>query len=310
MPAYQSAASIGAAVSSVLSQTYDDLELVVVDDGSTDETAAIARSHGDRVKVISQPNGGPAAARNRGMQEARGELIAFCDADDIFFPEHISTLVATFDAHGGIATGNAWWLYPGGIEAGRTRIRGRFPSPQQQRRAILERNFVCTMSLFTRAMVDDIGPMTADLQPVEDWDFWMRAIFAGYRISLRSRPLALYRWSMSGLSSDPDRMEARTKEVLRRLADRPGLTADERAYVERRLSGPEPHTLARRADAAVEQGRYRDASRDYRRAAELCPTERPLVWKSRVLSVAPAIVGPVLRSRHERRQRRLGAWRR
>ena len=191
MPAFEAEQTIGAAVSSVLQQTYTDWELVVVDDGSTDATAAIAAAHPGPIRVVRQENAGVAAARNRGIAEARGELVAFCDADDILLPGHLDALLSTWQRSGGIATSNCYWLFPGGIDRSKTRYRGGFPPPERQRHAILEQNFVLTMSLFPRRLVDDIGPFDTSLQRAEDWDFWLRAIYAGYRVALQATPLAL-----------------------------------------------------------------------------------------------------------------------
>src|SRR5687767_5084005 len=127
MPAYNAQGTIGGAISSVLSQTYGDLELVVVDDGSTDRTAAIASAHDGAVRVVQQENRGVAAARNRGIAEAQGELIAFCDSDDIWFDQHLEALVALYDRHRDVVTSNSWWLLPGGIDPARKRYVGRFP---------------------------------------------------------------------------------------------------------------------------------------------------------------------------------------
>jgi len=184
MPAYQAAWSVGAAVESVLWQTYRDLEVVVVDDGSTDATAEIVRAHEGPVRVVHQENAGVAAARNRGIAEAAGELIAFCDSDDLWFPAHLEALVEVYDrAGGGIATANSYWLFPGGIHPARTRFRGRFPTADEQRRAILEQNFVSTMALFPRRLPEEIGPFPVDRRRAEDWDFWIRAIYAGHRVA-------------------------------------------------------------------------------------------------------------------------------
>jgi len=89
MPAYNSAGFIRRAIDSVLAQTVPVHELIVVDDGSTDDTATVAASYGDRVKVFRQANGGPGAARNRGVRESRGDWLAFLDADDAWIPAKI-----------------------------------------------------------------------------------------------------------------------------------------------------------------------------------------------------------------------------
>ena len=86
MPAYNAEDTIGAAISGVLSQTYTNVELVVVDDGSTDATPAICRAYGDRLRLIVTPNRGVAHARNTAAESATGAFLAFCDADDQLLP--------------------------------------------------------------------------------------------------------------------------------------------------------------------------------------------------------------------------------
>ena len=303
-PAFNAAQTVGAAISSVLGQTFRDVEVVVVDDGSTDQTAAIAEAYGEPVRVVRQENQGVAAARNRGIREAAGELIAFCDADDALLPEHLERLVRLWDERGGIATANSYWLLPGGI--GKTRYRGAFPKPDEQRRAILEQNFVSPLSLFPRALLDELGPFDEERRRAEDWDFWIRAIFAGHRVTLQPRPTALYRWGSESLSSARDAMDADVEAVLRRVAERDDLTAGEREYVERRLDGPSPRELSREGDRALRAGNYREAARAYRDAAGLVPSERMLLWKARVLRPAPRLVGPLVRARQLRIERALG----
>jgi hypothetical protein len=280
--------------------------VVVVDDGSTDRTAAIAEAHGDRVRVVRQENAGVAVARNTGTAAATGELIAFCDADDMLLPEHVERLVALWDDRGGIATANSYWLLPGGIHPSKTRYRGGFPKPDEQRRAILEQNFVSPLSLFPRALVEEIGGFPPERRRAEDWDFWLRAIFGGHRVSLQPKPTALYRWGSESLSAARDQMDADVEAVLHAAAARDDLTADERAYLERRLGGPSPRELARQGDRALRAGRYREAARAYHDAAGLVPSERMLLWKARVLRPAPRLVGPLVRARQLRIERALG----
>lgn len=97
VPVYNAGPFLREAIDSMLAQTYTDLEIVISDDGSTDDSVEIARSYGDPVRVIEHENGGPSAARNRGIAAARGELIAFCDADDIQLPHRLACEVMLLD---------------------------------------------------------------------------------------------------------------------------------------------------------------------------------------------------------------------
>lgn len=309
MPAYRAASTIGAAVTGVLTQTQTSIELVVVDDGSDDATGAIVRSYDDsRVRLVTQPNMGVAAARNVGVDAASAPLIAFCDADDFLFPAHIAALLGLHRKRA-IVTANAYWLLPGGISPSKLRHKGRFPPIARQRMAILEQNFVSTMSLFPKSLLEEIGPFDESLRRAEDWDFWLRAIFAGYAVIHQPEPLALYRWSETSLSAAPDEMDVDVQRVLRRAADRADMRDDERAYLARRLNGPDPRQLYRDAEQALRDGRHREAADLYARAASLVPSERLLTWKARLLGVSPSIVGRVLQRRQRARERALGVGR-
>jgi glycosyltransferase involved in cell wall biosynthesis len=96
--AYNAERYLAEAIDSVLAQTHPRLELIVVDDGSTDGSGRIAKSYGDPVRCIRQKNGGMAAARNRAIPEARGDYLAFLDADDRFPPDKLRSQLAVFEA--------------------------------------------------------------------------------------------------------------------------------------------------------------------------------------------------------------------
>jgi GT2 family glycosyltransferase len=308
LPARDAATTVGAAVSSVLWQTYADLELLVVDDGSTDATAAIVSAFADeRVRLLSTGGVGVAAARNRAVEAAAGELVTFCDADDLLFEQHLAALVERWDEAGGIVTANAWWLFPGGIAPGHTRHKGRFPRLADQRMAILEQNFVSMMSITATTLFHDVGPFDERLERASDWDLWMRAVLSGVPVAHQPRPLALYRWGATGLSTATDRMDAAVRAILQKAALRTDLLPEERAYVVRRLAGPGPRELGREGDGALADGRWTDAARLLGMAADLSPSERRLVWKARVLRAAPRLAGPLLRARDRRRSSLLGA---
>ena len=97
IPAYNAARFIRQTLDSAAAQTFRDFEIIVVDDGSQDETAQIVESFGERVRLIRQPNGGVSKARNVGMEQARGEYIAFLDADDLWEKSKLEQQVALLD---------------------------------------------------------------------------------------------------------------------------------------------------------------------------------------------------------------------
>lgn len=100
IPTYNRASLVCHAIDNVFEQTWKNIELIVVDDGSTDDTQERLRSYGDRIRVIVQPNGGPAAARNRGLKSARGEIVAFQDSDDLWDPVKLERQVRLLETLG------------------------------------------------------------------------------------------------------------------------------------------------------------------------------------------------------------------
>ena len=99
VPTYNRARYIRQAIDSVLAQTFQDFEIIVVDDGSTDDTRAVVASYGDKVRYVYTENGGVAHARNVGMTNARGQYFAFLDSDDLFYPYMLETEIRLLDSH-------------------------------------------------------------------------------------------------------------------------------------------------------------------------------------------------------------------
>ena len=195
IPAYNAERWIDAALKSVLNQTGPKLEVLVIDDGSTDATAQIAGRHRG-VTLLRQPNQGQAAARNAGIRCARGELIAFLDADDLWLPGKLSAQYELLRA------GNLIWCYTDGVAftGADNRIVSAFSETQPMRDGdILEDllccNFIPSPSpLVRREVFDRVGLFNEDalLRNREDWDMWLR-IAALYPIGLSRQVYFGYR---------------------------------------------------------------------------------------------------------------------
>ena len=103
VPVYNGERFLRDAVSSIIAQSHKAFEVIVVDDGSTDGTSAVARSFPEQVRYVRQENAGPAAARNRGVTEARGRFLAFLDADDLWLPDKLARQIAMLEGDPTIA---------------------------------------------------------------------------------------------------------------------------------------------------------------------------------------------------------------
>jgi 2-polyprenyl-6-hydroxyphenyl methylase/3-demethylubiquinone-9 3-methyltransferase len=211
MPAYNVAAYLEAAVDSLLRQTYRDLEVVIVDDGSTDGTSEIARTLVERdparITVIHQENRGLAAARNTALRAARARVIALLDSDDVWEPGFLAAQMSILEAHPeiDIVTGNARFL--GGPKHG-TPVRphpDRRPEPRLST-ILADEEAIFIMSVFRRRVYETIGGFNEQLRTNEDYEYWLRAASAGFLFTRNSLPLGWYRVRPESLSADDIRM--------------------------------------------------------------------------------------------------------
>jgi glycosyltransferase involved in cell wall biosynthesis len=181
---------VGEAIDSVLAQTLpaDQLEVVVVNDGSTDGSADIAERYVPRVRHIRQENRGLAAARNVGLRVARGEFVGFLDADDRLLPEKLAAQLAVFDARPDVGVVYTGLRYID--EAGRPLPQAgwaRLP-PHPVADFVLSNRVAPHLPLVRRADVERVGAFDESMSPAADWDLWLR-LARGARGGLR-RPRA------------------------------------------------------------------------------------------------------------------------
>ena len=236
IPAYNAEAVIADSIGSVLAQTYDDWELIVGDDGSTDATAERARALSPRVQVTrAERNGGPAAARNTALERATGELIAFLDADDWWQPDFLERQVARYDAETaaggppvGIVACDARIRLPDGEDAPGTyydQFRELEP-PTLER--LLRRNFLYVSALVPRAVGEEAGWFDPGLFGTEDHDLWIKILERGNRAVINHRVLCTYRRTEGSISLDLARQAANNRLTYRRALDRGRLTPRQR----------------------------------------------------------------------------------
>jgi glycosyltransferase involved in cell wall biosynthesis len=204
IPAFNRAALLCEAAESALAQSYTNLEVLIVDDGSTDGTAAIvkARFEGDpRVRYLRQEHAGPGPARNLGLRHAGGELIAFLDSDDLWVPDKLALQVRQLDEHPEAALSFSDARNEGGREGDRTRFQGKRFRGDTTLRGIVEREFpMCTPTVVLRRKVlDDLGAFDESFPCSQDWDLWIRVV-ARYPIVYVDRPLTTIRRSDDSIS--------------------------------------------------------------------------------------------------------------
>jgi glycosyltransferase involved in cell wall biosynthesis len=228
IPCFNQARFLPAAVASVRAQTYAPVACVVVDDGSTDETAAVAAGLG--VPVLRQRNAGVSAARNAGLAALAVDLIAFLDADDELMPEAIAAGVAALVAGRPDAAAVVGRCQPVDEAGHELPARHRDVDPRRLYTEWLRHNFVWTpgAALFQRAALAGIGGFPRRLGPAADYAVYLR-LAREDRVVAVPRVLVRYRQHDASMSRDPARMLRATMAVLRR--ERRAVAAPGRAAV-------------------------------------------------------------------------------
>lgn len=219
IPALDVAEYIGDSIESVLAQTHAPLEVIVVIDGPADDTAEVAASFGDRVRVIRrEATEGPATARNRGVREARGELIAFNDADDLWLPEKLERQVARFLANPGLACSltrlELFWEDEVAWEEDAVRATGRAEGVP---------GYATITMVAPRSTFDRVGLLDEDRWHSDAVEWLMRVREAGLETEMIDEVLVRHRRRPGSLSRESERGSREFLALVReRLAKRQG----------------------------------------------------------------------------------------
>jgi glycosyltransferase involved in cell wall biosynthesis len=203
VPVYNGEAHLRQALNSIVAQTFDDWEAVIVDDasgdGSGDLAAAFAHEHPTRIRLVSlTQNVGVAGARSAAVRASRGgDLVALLDQDDYWQKDYLAATVSLYDratargARPGIVACNAHIETADGLDG--TFAERFWWLDQIDYDAMIERNYVLARALFSRAAFDEVGGFSGACLAADDYDLWLRMMEAGYEVVTTREPLVVYR---------------------------------------------------------------------------------------------------------------------
>lgn len=309
IPTYNRASHLAANVASVLESVPEETEVIVVDDGSSDNTADIASMLGPAVRYLRQNNAGPAAARNTGFAASCGEFIAFLDSDDHWIAGSVTRLIGVLEHQPnlGLIFGDALM---GTDEANSVSVATTFGGeafaslPGQQLephvkqlnrqaffRLITRRNIVFLGSLILRRqVVETSGGFEPTLFGSEDWHFMMRLAIRHEYAYYQDLPTAFYFQHPGGISRNLDRMELEFTKALQHLATEPYLAADDMNWV----NGQMARQMFAYAYIAYDRGDLKAARERFTQCLKTHPSPTNLGYWA-VSHVPPGALGTVRR---------------
>lgn len=277
IPAHNAAAYLPDTLGSVRAQTFGDWEVVAVDDGSTDDTWELLEAASDQpgVSALRNPAAeGPAAARNRALDHASGEVAVFLDADDLLMPRYLENQLAALDRAReagrkvGIVACDARLLDPDGYASHTYFSLIRDLDQPLTLERVLYRNPIYICSLVPVEIGESVGWFDPELFGTEDFGLWVKILEAGHEAILNPEPLAVYRRRAGSVSSNIPRQAVNNRKVYELALDRGRLSPRARRIARRAIR-------YNRAMEAVARLRFSPAERSVRELLRAAPL---LVW--------------------------------
>lgn len=272
IPAYNVSEYIAATLDSALSQTSKDYEIILVNDGSPDTARLekIIEPYIEKITYITQVNGGVAAARNTAIENARGEIIAFLDGDDMWHPEFLASQIDL------LVRGGYDMVYCDAQLFGMPSVEGKTfmqTAPSNGEVTVgslldLKCNVITSGTIARKSTIEAAGMFGSERILSEDFYMWIRIAKIGARIGYQRKALAKYRISPFGLSSHSINRVMRGIDVFKRVERTLDLTTAERETVKRRLRGFESDLAVERGKALLLGGEFDQARASFREANE------------------------------------------
>ncbi len=278
IPVYNGDRYIAQAIESILAQTYTNYEIIVIDDGSTDNTRDRLQPYWHQIRYFYQENQGVAAARNRGISESNGELVAFLDQDDFFLPHKLEVQVAGWDANPLLAIVNSGWRVVDldGREISDPEIWRNFPHLTVEDWIIWKPVFIGAM-LFEREWLARVGSFDTRLSQTPDIDLALRLVVTGCQSAWVAQSTVCYRQHDRNASRDVLAQAKELEIVLDRLFSHPNLTPEIGSLERRSRYQSLVWSAAKLYHHGDESGtiHYLEKSADY---SPYCFTEMVLDW--------------------------------
>ena len=220
IPAYNYARYLPDAIGSVLAQTHRELECILVDDGSTDDTRAVVEAVRDeRIRYVHKVNGGLSSARNAGIRAARHRFVGFLDADDRWLPDFLARALEAFDRGDGklgAVASASYRIDEHGARVGSARFTFGESCDLEFRDFCLRNRPLSSSILIRREALEETGEFDAGLRSSEDRDYWLRMTARGWKLRFLDEPLAEIRRHSVNMSKAAARMQANRKQALSR----------------------------------------------------------------------------------------------
>jgi GT2 family glycosyltransferase len=297
--AYEVAPIVHAAVESALQQTLRPKEVIVCDDGSSDDLQAALEPFRDRVVLLRKEHGGEASAKNAAAAAASGDFVVILDADDVFFPERLEAIAEAVVARPDldVITTDAYLEADGAIVRHCYDGRWRF-EVDDQRTELLRRNFVFGLVAVRREVLLRHGGFDESILWTTDWECWIRLVLSGSKIGCIDAPLALYRLREDSLSARREEITRGKIMTLEKTRHDSRLSDEERAVVDASIAG-----YARELALLLARRSILTGDGDARRRAIAVATGPRFGWRARVeaalMALAPRRAAKRLRRREE-----------